>query len=77
MTQGPIQLTQTLLLLLLLLITYLLQLNYHSVAVVLTLVQTKQTRINILFVAQQSLYKSRRNTSHVQNVRQNALKGPV
>jgi len=47
------------------------------VAVVLTLVQTKQTRINILFVAQQSLYKSRRNTSHVQNVRQNALKGPV
>ena len=76
-TQGPIQFTQTLLLLLLLLITYLLQLNYHSVAVVLTLVQTKQTRINILFVAQQSLYKSRRNTSHVQNVRQNALKGPV
>jgi len=36
-----------LLLLLIYLLTYLLQLSFHSVAVVLTIVQTKQVRINV------------------------------
>jgi hypothetical protein len=32
--------------------------------------------MGLLVVAQQSWYKSRRNASHVQIVRQNALNGP-
>jgi hypothetical protein len=36
-----------------------------------------RTAMGLLVVAQQSWHKSRRNASHVQIVRQNALNGPV